>query len=1235
MSIRTDQVNLIVNVNGDKARKELNDLRKNSADVSEELKGLKRGTQEWIDKSNELKTINTRMNELKNSMGLAGMTLKELQNELKKLNAMKGSLTPQTKEFDDLQKKINAVTDRLYEVKNGVYGFGATLNKIKDEIKAFGAVALAALGLDFLAQQFTSIVQGAGKLSDQLADIRKSTGLTDDEVKKLNKSFGELATRTSTSDLRDIAKVGGQLGIAKDQILGFTESVDKLNVALGDEFAGGAEEITNVVGKLRNTFTDIKSDNVGDDLLKIGNALNLLGQEGIATAPIVSNLAQRIGSAGQIYGMTAGQTFGLSAAMQELGITAERGGTAVVKVLQKLSKSPEDFAKIAKMGTAEFTNLVNTNITGALQKVAEGFASSKGKATEFAEKLADAEIGSAAITEVFAKLGTNTSMVTEKINLASGALQGNSSIMAEFNLKNETFGATLDKLGKEFNKLVTSPGVTNFLKGAIDGLLTFIKGISALPNWISQNIKALTAFGATLLLLRLDAFAVFLQQIIYSLGMYIVSGKAATFWTGALASAQKLLTLALQATIAASIFLAFKINELEKEHNNYLKSLSATATKLRNDNEARKQAVEIMKDQVVNTQLLVMKINSENTSYAEKEKLLKQLKESSGGYLNALTLENIKTQEGTTLLNNYVKALYAKAEAQAKEELLVDKMKKLEQLKAKYGIDNLNDVNKIYDKQTAAENAAGSDSFFGFLGSLATGNKTKMQEVNADFDELRVTMKDVDYLGKSITKSAIAASGGKTPGSASYSDGQSKDEVKAAEKKAKELQRIKDRAAQEEDNYKKLLEELAKLREEARLAQMTEEDKEIERVHEKYKKLITLAANHAKELMELKGLESSEIDKIVQKWDLKNAEDTGKSLDEKGVAIKAAFKEWGEIIKTETEALLNQPTGNATAEGISAGSAKYKKDKEDKEAKKVATRKEIEDAVKEGLQISLGIASDIANMVATNQQNQLKRELKNNDIRKTAQERLLKNHLISQKQYDREIAKIDADNDKRKHDFAVKEANRQKAFAIVQAVINTAEAISKALTAGPIIGPIMATLMGIAGGVQIAAIANTEVPVGRKGLFLDNGPSHEEGGISMYDNRTGRQMAEIEGGESVMVLSKQATANNRGVISALMSSSQGNGHSINYSWANKHAALTPHMVPMMAKGGLIPMNDSTQMTQEFRDAVRMMSAALVNNNSSSTSQPSTIRAVVSLRDIRNANDTYESLRRTSSINQNN
>ena len=101
--------------------------------------------------------------------------------------------------------------------------------------KAMVGMGIAATGILLVAGK------SAVDFEDSLANVRKTAGLTSAETDLLGKSILEMSknTRTSIADLTDIGRVGGQIGIAKDQLESFIKSIDQASVALGDEFTGG------------------------------------------------------------------------------------------------------------------------------------------------------------------------------------------------------------------------------------------------------------------------------------------------------------------------------------------------------------------------------------------------------------------------------------------------------------------------------------------------------------------------------------------------------------------------------------------------------------------------------------------------------------------------------------------------------------------------------------------------------------------------------------------------------------------------------------------------------------------------------------------------------------------------------------------------------------------------------------------------------------------------------------
>lgn len=71
--------------------------------------------------------------------------------------------------------------------------------------------------------------------------------------------------------------------------------------------------------------------------------------------------------------------------------------------------------------------------------------------------------------------------------------------------------------------------------------------------------------------------------------------------------------------------------------------------------------------------------------------------------------------------------------------------------------------------------------------------------------------------------------------------------------------------------------------------------------------------------------------------------------------------------------------------------------------------------------------------------------------------------------------------------------NLQKAMAVAQAIINTAEGVTKALTLGPVLGPAMALAMGALGAYQVKLIQAQKFAAG--GLFKGIGGPREDANI--------------------------------------------------------------------------------------------------------------------------------------------
>lgn len=71
-------------------------------------------------------------------------------------------------------------------------------------------------------------VQDYAAMEEEMANVRKYTGLADGGVKELNEDLKQMDTRTSREELNQLAGSAGRLGIqAKESILEFVDAADK------------------------------------------------------------------------------------------------------------------------------------------------------------------------------------------------------------------------------------------------------------------------------------------------------------------------------------------------------------------------------------------------------------------------------------------------------------------------------------------------------------------------------------------------------------------------------------------------------------------------------------------------------------------------------------------------------------------------------------------------------------------------------------------------------------------------------------------------------------------------------------------------------------------------------------------------------------------------------------------------------------------------------------------------
>lgn len=446
----------------------LDELEEMQARITTQLKGMGEASKAYQDKAGELDAVNAEIKKHRDQLGITGMTLGQLKNHYKDLERQIEGMNYGTDEWKETHQQMRQVDGAIQAQSNRIKGLGGMWKWLKSEVAQMGMLAVGIMAVQYAAEKVAQVISNNAELSDSFANIEKATGLSANEVERLNNNLKNLDTRTKSKELRAIAVIGGQLGVPNKELESFIKNVDKAVVALGDEFAGGAEEVARELGALQKLFKDTKSMDTGEAINDIGSAVNALGAAGSATGPVIADFTKRIGALGDL-GPNISQTLGLGAALQELGLSAEQSSGGVTNVILGMNKNAATFADFMDMNIVKYKEMMQNSPNDMLLQMAERFRGAS--STSIVQTMEELGINSQEAVKVVALLSNQTEIVREKQELANQAMREGTSLTEEFAKKNDNFAAKLEKLGKQMAYSFVNSSITKGMEKIVDGLI--------------------------------------------------------------------------------------------------------------------------------------------------------------------------------------------------------------------------------------------------------------------------------------------------------------------------------------------------------------------------------------------------------------------------------------------------------------------------------------------------------------------------------------------------------------------------------------------------------------------------------------------------------------------------------------------------------------------------------------------------------------------------------------------
>lgn len=455
---------------------------------------------------------------------------------------------------------VDKFSGPLSKMQNNAGNFASKIQNAGSTAMAVGR-STALLGVA-LAAPLIIATKAAVEFEDKMADVAKTTGLTGKTLEMLGKSLVDYSTttRTSIDDLLKISEIGGQLGIAQKDLISFTKAADKFNVALGADF-GGVDEAVTQVGKIKQLFSDTRGLDVSASIMKTGSAINELGAMGAGTSANIADFTLRMGQLPDALKGSVTDTLALGTYLEELGINAEIGSGGLTRMLLVAGQQIDQFANQMGMSSIEAKKLLSQNPTEFAKKFAVSFKGLKPEV--LAQKLDKLKIGTQETIKVIGALSSNTDRLTELQNFSNDAFAKGTSLQKEYDTKNKTTAAQMAKLKNTVKALTLEIGqaMLPIVKSLADALLPVIRGIS---KWMKDNPK----LTETLVKITagVAAFAFAVSGIAFAIGLYqkaVVIAEAAQWAFNAAMAANPigLIIMGIAATIALIVQVIRKWDE--------------------------------------------------------------------------------------------------------------------------------------------------------------------------------------------------------------------------------------------------------------------------------------------------------------------------------------------------------------------------------------------------------------------------------------------------------------------------------------------------------------------------------------------------------------------------------------------------------------------------------------------------------------------------------------------------
>lgn len=474
MGKSTSTAHVVVTMDGKQAVNLMKQLQQQATITRKELEAMEaegaKDTVQYKDKADGLKSMTSAINQNKNAYidlkkivdNLSGTTLNDLQRALKETKRQMKVLTENDPKFRELSNQYRAIDNQIGRM-NGQWQQqdGAIKSVMKRLVAYIGVYG----GFNLAIGKMKEMIQLNLKFSDSLADIRKTTGFSAESVNELSDALMKINTRTSVEEIHKLAFEAGKLGLGQYGVGGveqFVRAADKISVALGEDL-GGAEAITQLM-KMNDVMGLTQKMGIEKSLYATGSAMNLLSQSTTSTAGYMNDYAKRLSGIARQAHLTMDELIGFAGAADATGQEVEVAATAMNKFIVQLQTHYKTVAQAAGISEEGLHSLLEQGKTAEAATTVLRALGEKGGLSQIAPLMKDMGSDGARLSASLATLASNIDMVDNALMISKKGFSEATSVVSEYNIKNENAAAIMEKMKNSWDKVFTNSGNVGVVK---------------------------------------------------------------------------------------------------------------------------------------------------------------------------------------------------------------------------------------------------------------------------------------------------------------------------------------------------------------------------------------------------------------------------------------------------------------------------------------------------------------------------------------------------------------------------------------------------------------------------------------------------------------------------------------------------------------------------------------------------------------------------------------------------